>query len=69
MKRFVGTVLGQASVIGGSGRYDRAACLDMRHAERWRVRDRDRFCSSDAQTIDAVEGDPTPCWCGGESLL
>ena len=29
----------------------------------------DRFCSSDAQIIDVVEGGPTPCWCGGESPL
>ena len=32
-----------------------------------RETERDRFCSSDAQTIDAVEGCPTPCRCGGES--
>ena len=30
---------------------------------------RDRFCSSDAQTTDAIEGGPTPCWCRGESPL
>ena len=61
----------QTSVIGGGGRYDRAACRDTRHTERWRARDRERgrFCSSEAQTIDAVEGGPTPCGCGGESPL
>ena len=26
-------------------------------------------CSSQAQTIDAAEGHPTPCWCGGVSPI
>ena len=38
---FCRILLGQTSVIGGGGRYDRAAYRDTRHAERWRVRQRE----------------------------
>ena len=34
-----------------------------------RETERDRICSSNTLTTDAVEGGPTPCWCGGESPL
>ena len=63
---FVGTIVGDWRC----GRYDRATCRDMRHAHRWRARDRETaFQARDARTIDAVEGGPTPWWCGGEPLL
>ena len=37
---FVGILLGQTSVIGGGGRYDRAACRDMKQTCREVVRAR-----------------------------
>ena len=55
-------------VIGGGGRFDRAACRDMPRRGACET-ERDRFCSSEAQTIVAVEGGPTPCLCGGECPL
>ena len=47
-------------MIGGGDRYDRAACRDMEHTRREVAHARQesgRFCSSDAQTVDAVKGD------------
>ena len=63
-KDFVGTNVGD----GVGGRYDRAACRDMPRRGACET-ERDRFCSSEAQTIVAVEGGPTPCLCGGECPL
>ena len=60
--------IGLPSVIDGGGRYDRTACRDMPRGGA-RETERDRICSSNTLTTDAVEGGPTPCWCGGESPL
>ena len=54
--------------MGGGARYDRAAWRDMPRGGA-RATERNRFCSSDAQAIDAVKGSPTPCGCGGECPL
>ena len=69
---FVGILLGQTPVIGGSGRYDRAACRDIkqtcrevalaRHIER-------RLLQLGHSDNRRRRGRPTPCWCCGESLL
>ena len=42
-------------VIGGGGRFDRAACRDMPRGGA-RETERDRFCSSEGPTVGAVEG-------------
>ena len=69
--RFVGILLGQTPAIGSGGRYDCAACRDMKQTclEVARARRIGDFCRSDTQTTDAVEGGPTPCWCRGESPM
>ena len=67
----VGILLGQTSVIGVGGRYDRAACGDMKQTcrEVARSRQRDRIRNTGTQTTAAVEGGQKPCMCGGESPL
>ena len=67
---FVKILLGQTPAIGVGGRFERAACRDMKQTCREmahaRTRtQRGRLCISNTQTTDAVAGGPTRCWCRG----
>ena len=69
---FVSVLFGQTSVIGGTSRYDRARCRDMKLTCREVARvthGEPRFAAGNLKAIEAVEDGPTPCWCGGESPL